>query len=58
MGDLGVDEVLIEDVVDLLGLDDFAFLEHFEGDIFSIFLVLGDLDFSESTLIRGESTFA
>ena len=49
--DLRVDEVLIVDVVDLLGLDDLALLEKLKGHKLPILLVLSHLDFPESTCI-------
>ena len=48
--DLGMDEVFVIDVIDLLGFDDFAFVEQFEGNVFSGFFVFGHLDFTEAAL--------
>lgn len=56
--DLGVDEVLVVDVVDLLRLDDLALLEEFESHVFAVLLVLGHLDFAEAPCIRFSDTFA
>ena len=52
--DLGVDEVLVVDVVDLLGLHDLMLVEEFQGDILAGLLVLGDLDLAETTWIKIE----
>ena len=46
---LGVDKILIEDVIDLLGLYDLTFLQEFQGHKLSILLVLGDFDLAEPT---------
>lgn len=51
VGDLGMDEILIVHVVNLLGLDDLALLEKFEGHELAILLVLGYLDFAEPTYV-------
>lgn len=50
--DLGVDEVFIINVINLLGLDDFPLVEEFQGNILSGFFVLGHLDFTEATLAQ------
>ena len=50
VADLGVDEVFIIDVVDLLGLDDLAFVEQFERDVLSGLFVLGHFNLAEPTL--------
>ncbi len=55
--DLGMDEVFIINVIDLLGFDDFAFVEQFEGNVFSCFFVFGHLDFTETTLTEDSSDF-
>jgi hypothetical protein len=49
--DLRVDKVLVVDVVDLLRLHDFVFVEEFESDILAGLFVLGDLDLAESTCL-------
>ena len=43
-------EVFIIDVVDLLGLDDLAFVEQLEGYVLAGLLVLGNLDLTEPSL--------
>jgi hypothetical protein len=53
--DLGMDEVFVIDVIDLLGFDDFAFIEQFEGNVFSGFFVFGHLDFTETALTEDSS---
>jgi hypothetical protein len=47
-----VDEILVVDVVDLLGLHDFVFAEQFECHIFSSLFVLGHLDLAETAYIN------
>jgi len=47
VGDLRVDEVLVVDVVDLLGLHDFVFVEQFEGDVLAGLLVFGHFHLAE-----------
>lgn len=50
MADLRMNEVLIIDVIDLLGLDNFALIEELQGDILASLLILGDFDLSKATL--------
>lgn len=52
-----MDEVFIINVIDLLGFDDFAFVEQFEGNVFSGFFVFGHLNFTEATLTEDSSDF-
>jgi hypothetical protein len=47
-----VDEVLVVDVVDLLGLHDLVLVEQFECHILASFLVLGDLDLAEAPYVK------
>ena len=49
MVDLRVNEVLVIDVIDLLGLHDFMFVEEFECYVLAGLLILGDLDLAETT---------
>ncbi len=58
MVDLGVDEVLVVDVVDLLGLDDVSLVEQLEGVVLSRLFVFGDLHLSETTCVSYSLTFA
>ena len=48
MGDLGVDHVLVVDVINLLGLDDLPLVEKLESIVLSGLLVLRKLDFAKS----------
>lgn len=47
-----MDEVLVVDVINLLGLDDLALLEELEGNILAGLLVLSNLDLAEATCMR------
>lgn len=46
---LRVDVILVVDVVDLLGLDDFVLAEQLEGHVFAGLLVFGHLHLTETT---------
>lgn len=48
--DLGVDEVLVVDVVDLLGLHDLMLVEQLESHVLASLLVLGHLHLAEASL--------
>jgi len=48
--DLRVHEILIIDVIDLLSLHDFVFVQKFESHIFPSLLVLGHLHFPKAPL--------
>ncbi len=52
-----MDEVFVIDVIDLLGFDDFAFVEQFEGHVFSSFFVFGHLHFTEASLAEDSTDF-
>jgi hypothetical protein len=49
MIDLRMDEVLIVDVVYLLGFHDLVFVEQFEGNVLSCLFVFGHFYFPEAT---------
>ena len=55
MADLWMNEIFIIHVIYLLGLDDFAFVEKFEGDVFSGFFVFGNFHLTEPTLTEDPS---
>ena len=57
MTDLGMNEVFVINVIDLLGLNDFSFIKKFEGNILSSLFVLGDFDFTKSSLSKNSSDF-
>jgi hypothetical protein len=52
MRDLGVNEILIVDVIDLLGLDDLSLVEKLQGNILSGLFVFGDLNLAETTYFK------
>ncbi len=45
-----MDVVFIKNVIDLLCLDDFSFVEKFQSNVFSGLFVFGDFNFSEASL--------
>lgn len=49
MRDLGMNKVLIVNVINLLGLDDFSFFKKLESYELAILFILGNFDFTEST---------
>jgi hypothetical protein len=51
---LWVHKVLVVDVIYLLGLHDFVFVEEFECDVFAGLLVLSNLNFAEATCMKKE----
>lgn len=57
VADLGVDEVFIIDVVDLLGLDNLALVEEFECNVLSGLFVLGHLHLTEPALSEDSTDF-
>jgi hypothetical protein len=52
VGDLGVHEVLVVDVVDLLRLHDFVLVQQFQCHVLAALFVLGHLDPAEAALVK------
>ena len=52
-----MNEIFIIHVIDLLGLDDFALVEKFEGDVFSGFFVFGNFFYSVKRNFLNEYLF-
>jgi len=57
MADLGVDELFIINMIDLLSLDDLALIKKFEGDILAGLFVFGHFDLTKTSLAENSSHF-